>query len=158
MGGLTKRRFSKLEEAFGGESCLWCQQYYWTRAATNKVIGPFSETAYGNEAGLVVTRELEVLLRPEQDRDPRYLDDLPRYDFGAEHSGVIEAYRRVEESRPPREACSCFEVWSQIRAIEAQVLRYYPRVADRIIEDLTEYAASPPKKPLYHFTGECACR
>jgi hypothetical protein len=125
--------------------------------ATNKAIGPFSETARGNEAGLVVAREL-ALLEPDHDRDLHYLDHLPRYDFDAEHSGVIEAYLRVEESRPPREACSCFEVWSQIRAIEAQVLRYYPRVADRIIEDLTEYAASPPKKPLYHFTGECACR
>ena len=153
--GRVSRRLSKLEEAFGGESCLWCQQWYWTMTATNKAIGPYSETAYGSEAGLVIAREL-ALLEPDHDRD--YLDHLPRFDFDAEHSGVTEAYRRVEESRPPREACSCFEVWSQIRAIEAQVLRYYPRVADRIIEDLTEYAASPPKKPLYHFTGECACR
>ena len=158
MGGVTERRVSKLEEAFGEESCLWCEQYYWVRAATNKAIGPYSETVYGNEAGLVISRELGALL-PEQDRDPHYLDHLPSYDLlGTEHEGVIEAWCRLEESRPPKEGCECFSAWLQIRSIEARVLRHYPRVGDRLIEDLKEYAASPLEKPLYHFIGGCACR
>ncbi len=157
MGGVTERRLSRLEEAFGGESCVWCQQDYWTRTATNKAIGPFSEMAYGNEAGLVFSRELGALL-PDHDRDSYYLYHLPSYDLGVEHEGVIEAYRCVEESRPPREGCPCFEAWIQIRTIEARVLHHYPLVAKQLIEDLNEYAASPLKRELYHFTGECACR
>ena len=126
--------------------------------ATNKAIGLYSETEYGNEAALVTARELEALL-PEQDRDPHYLDHLPRYDLGAEHEGVIEAWRRVEECRPPREGCECFADWLEIRSIEAKVLYHYPAVADRVIQDLKDYAGSPLKKPLYHlFMGECACR
>ena len=158
MGGVTERRVSKLEEAFGEESCLFCQQYYWTRAATNKSIGPYSETEYGNEASLVISRELGAALLPEQNQAPHYLDYLPRYDLDVEHEGVTEAYRRVQVSRPPREGCPCFEAWLQIQSVEARVLRHYPRVADRLIEGLEEYAASPLEKPLYHFIGGCACR
>ena len=158
MGGVTKGRISKLEGAFGGERCLWCEQYYWSRSASMKAIGPYSETAYGNEAGLVFCRGLEALEGSlEQDRSSLY-DHLPSYDLGVEHEGVLEAWQRVEESRPPKAGCECFEEWVQIRGIEAQVLRHYPRVAERLIEDLKEFAASPLEKPLYHFLGECACR
>jgi hypothetical protein len=153
-----ERRVSKLEETFSGERCVFCQQYYWVSVATNKAIGPYSETEYGNEAGLTIARELEALL-PKQGGGLHRADDiLPRYDLDVEHEGIIEAYRRVEESRLPRESCPCFEAWLQIRSIEARVLRYYPRVAKQLIEDLNEYAASPLKRQLFHFIGECACR
>jgi hypothetical protein len=158
VGGVTERRISKLEQTFGGEACVFCEQSYWSTIATNKAIGPYSETTHGNEAGLVVSRELEALL-PEQDRDPHYLEHLPTYDLATEHAGVIEVWRRVEESRPPREGCGCFETWLHIRSVEVRVLYHYPKVADALVEALKEYAASPLRRPIYHFPGgTCACR
>ena len=162
MGGVTQRRISKLEQTFGGGGCVFCSQSYWTLVATNKAIGPYSETTHGNEAGLVVSRELSALL-PEQDelrdRDPDHLEHLPTYGLVTEHAGVIEAWRRVEEGRPPGEGCGCFEAWLRIRSVEARVLYHYPKVADALVEALKEYAASPLRRPIYHFIGgTCACR
>lgn len=65
------------------------------------------------------------------------------------------------ESRPPALGCECFEGWTVLRSIEAQVLYHYPRVAEALIECLERYAASPfDPRTLYHFPiirEDCVC-
>ncbi len=44
----------------------------------------------------------------------------------------MAAWDLVVESRPPREGCECYGAWALLRNIEARVLCYYPRVAERL--------------------------
>lgn len=162
--GSVGRRLARLEQQSSeGELCRWCEQAYWTMVSTNPAIGLFSKTEYGHEAGLVTVRAYNDLLRAHGYEVPDdNLDYLPVYDLSEEHEGVVEAWRRVEESRPPRPGCECFDRKGAIRSIEARVLYHYPRVAEACIEALDRYAASPfDPRALYHFPigdKECSCR
>jgi hypothetical protein len=159
--GSIGRRLRRLERELAAieDACAWCEQAYWTLVSTNDAIGPYSKTEYGNEAGLAYSSTLQTLTgRAEPDYDPRRLraDELDWV-----HKGFIEAWQLVEESRPPRDGCECFETRLVLRDIEARVLAHYPRVAAAAAELLENYAASPPEtRVLYHYggeKGECAC-
>ena len=130
--------------------------------STNPAIGPFCKTEYGNEAGLVTVRAYNDLCREYGYEVPDdRLDNLPRYALDREHEGVIAAWERVVESRPPAPGCECFEGWTLLRSIEVHVLYHYPRVAELLIDCLQQYAASPfDPRALYHFPAnreDCAC-
>lgn len=141
--------------------CPWCEQSYWMAVSTNRAIGPYCETEYGNEAGLVTVRELNELFRANGEAREHGLGHLPAYDLDEAHEGVIAAWHRVVESRPPKAGCECFKSWLAIRSVEARVLYHYPRVAERMIEALDHYATSSfETRALYHFGAsnkECAC-
>lgn len=165
--GSVARRLAQLEmQSFAIQPCRWCEQSYWTLVSTNRAIGPYCETEYGKEVGLVTVRELNELFRASGDareHDLDYLDHLPAYDaLAEEHEGVVAAWDRVVESRPPMAGCECFESWTVVRSVEARVLYHYPRVAEAMMEELDQYAASPfETRALYHYFGagnkECSC-
>lgn len=153
------RRLARLEQLSATQPCRWCEQAYWSMVSTNSAIGPYCKTEYGNEAGLVFSRTLSELLRVSEGRDG--LGYLPTYELDREHEGVITAWRRVAESRPPKPGCECFEGWMVTRSVQARILYHYPRVAEALIEALEQHAASPfDTRALHHFGGggkECAC-
>lgn len=161
--GSVGRRLARLEQHTSvTQPCRWCEQAYWTMVSTNPAIGPYSETKFGNEVGLVTVRAYNDLRRESGQEVPKdHLDHLPAYDLDHQHEGVIAAWERVVESRPPREGCECFEGWTVWRSIEARVLCHYPRVAEALIEALKHYAASPfEPRVLYHFPlrrEDCTC-
>lgn len=160
MGSIT-RRLESLERRSSAmrSPCPWCEQSYWTAVSTNRAIGPYSDTEYGNEAGLVILRELSRIFG-ESEYGGHYPDHLPAYDLDEQHEGVIAAWDRVVESRPPRAECECFEGWATVGSVEARVLYHYPRVAKAMVEELDRYARSPfEDRALYHwFQNEgCAC-
>ncbi len=165
MGSVVGRRLARLEaHSSAVDPCRWCEQSYWTMVADNPAIGLYSETEYGHEAGLVTRRAYNELLRENgyEVPDELHLDYLPVYDLtGQEHEGIIAAWNLVIESRPPRAGCECIGRWAAMRSVEARVLYHYPRVAERMIEALEHYAASPfEARALYHFAGDyekCAC-
>ena len=77
---------------------------------------------------------------------------LPTIYKTEEHQGVMAAWDFVVKSRPPRKGCKCYGAWAFLRKIEARVLCYYPRVAERLTEALEQYAASPlDPRTLYHW-------
>ncbi len=164
--GSIGRRLARLEQqASVAQPCRWCEQAYWTMVADNPAIGLYSETEYGSEVSRVTLRAYDDLLSEcgYEVRDRHHRDDLPSYDLNLthEHEGVMAAWDLVVESRPPREGCQCYGAWALLRNIEARVLCYYPRVAERLIEALEQYAASPlDPRTLYHWPmgrEDCVC-
>lgn len=161
--GSVRSRLDRLEmRSSDAQPCRWCEQAYWTMVSTNPAIGPYCQTEYGNEVGLVTVRAYHELLREVgHEGSDDHLDHLPTYELEHHHEGVIEAWERVVESRPPREGCECFEGWTVLRSIDARVLYHYPRVAEALVDCLEQYAASPlDPRALYHFPivrEDCVC-
>jgi hypothetical protein len=89
MTASLKRRLKALEASkrSAGKRCVFCEQWYWTLVAPRTAIGPYSETEWGNEAGLAVARA---------PRDAH---------FEVRHAGVEAAMRDVEQTRPRNPRC-----------------------------------------------------
>jgi hypothetical protein len=131
----------------------------------NEAVGPYSETEYGNEVGLVYSRALGELSSAGEGDGTReasdHLSDLPVYDLREEHEGVVAAYALVEAARPPAAGCECIKVARAFHSIKARVLYHYPLVAEAAIAALKKYARQPPDaRALYHWpmgNDGCVC-
>ena len=138
MAGSLSHRLAKIEQGMGqiGSRCIHCEQYYWRMVSTNRAEGPYSQTARGNEAGLAMADALKKGLV-----------------FEEVHEGVVEAFAKVERTRPrnPNCALGCNEWGPWFENVEAGVLLDYPEVAEAFIECLREYAAKPLEERCHYW-------
>ncbi len=171
MGNLG-RRLARLEQQSPVvQPCRWCEQAYWTMVADNPAIGLYSETEYGSEVSRVTLRAYDDLLREcgYEVRDRYHRDDLPttwikqRSTRGLWRPGTLSWSR----GRPGKGASAtgrgrcCGISRPGYSAIIPALQSDYPRVAERLIEALEHYAASPlDPRTLYHWPmgdENCVC-
>lgn len=152
IGGAARRRLGLLEQSSVRSPCVWCEQHYWTLVAPGDALGVYAKTREGRQVSRMFVDACRILTgRPRGDEV--LLPDLER-----EHEGVLEAWGRVVESRPPRTGCECFPVHQAELSLKARLLYHYPDVARAYVEALEQYAKeSLQRNCLYHWGDLKGC-